>query len=292
MACSASQTKDCSKYFREAAIAEGIFNEPLIVSPQIPTVPCVELRRVDGRAFASVFNLRLTDREIVGDGTIFRLGRPDLQRAASFLAPGALSYFRLRIFLPDRNPFIKPIPVSDWYLRSSYEEFEYVDFRFNEARTLPSHIQQRMEQEWDQKQAPISLVAFLTAIPGRSQLSTLNAASYKMRLLEKPTWEAYVPGGIPDGMMVYHWKKARAQRPKKDWEVTEITDLTTFVRLENRHSRWANHLLFLAFALFVGVVGTFASEWIPFPKPIVQSECTMRQNSNSDVLTGKCVESR
>jgi len=119
-----------------------------------------------------------------------------------------------------------------------------------------------------------------------------------MRLLEKPTWEKYVPAGIPDGMMVYHWKKVRAGEPEKDWEVTAINELTTFVRLDTRHSSFVLRLVFLAIALSIGVLGSLAAGWIPIQREKVHtSTCVMKQTDISAhasfsngglVLSGQC----
>lgn len=294
---------DCSNYFRRAPLAEGVFNEPLVANARIPGVPCVELRRANGKHFASVFEFYCSkanlDTDTSVDGTVISISTESLKKVSLHLPKGELAYFRLRIYLPDANPFIKVMkPRGDWFLHSSYNEIEYVDFRFNETRTLPDEIQQRVDRDWDRALAPITLVAFLTAIPGKSQLSTLNAASYKMRLLEKPIWNTYVPSGIPDGMMVYHWKRARSDKPEKDWEVLDITDMTTFVRLESHHSPPASRILFLLIALAIGVVGSIAADWIPLPeqmrhtsycelvqtyKPIVDGEKTRAQT-----FSGKC----
>lgn len=306
---SAIEIEDCSPYFRHAAIAEGVFNQPLIANPVVPILPCVELRRPSGEPFASVFSFVMGHSgrggtqlvwEEAGEGTIITIPRAALTRVTTCLCKDSAAYFRLRIYLPKENPFIKPVPVPDWWLHSSYDEIEYVDFRFNEARTLPDCIQQRMQLEWHSDEAPLSLVAFLTAIPGKSQLSTLNAASYKMRLLERPTWNAYVPGGIPEGMMVYHWKKVKADPPEKDWEVVAINDLTTFVRLETRHSLVINRLLFLALALMIGILGSLLAPWIPFPTPRAHTaNCEMKQTTSASVgkisgetvtLSGECRE--
>jgi hypothetical protein len=54
----ATDVHDCSEYFRDPAIAEGIFNEALIPSATVATLPCIELRRAaSGKPFACVFRV-------------------------------------------------------------------------------------------------------------------------------------------------------------------------------------------------------------------------------------------
>src|SRR4051812_36202441 len=73
----------------------------------------------------------------------------------------------------------------------------------------------------------MKLVAFLTAIPVQSELSASKESAHKFRLLEHDPWSNYVPSGIPEGMMVYHWK-----REKTDG----IADFSAFVKLQTRRS--------------------------------------------------------
>jgi hypothetical protein len=139
-------------------------------------------------------------------------------------------------------------------LLSGYDQIEYLDFRLNEARTLPSKVENRMAGDQPLGAATIKLVAFLTAVPVSAELSVAHSEFHKMRLLENHIWSAYAPG-IPPGMVVYHWK--RVARPGK-----AIIDFSAFVKLQIRRSSRSILLKYLLFAFLFGVFGNLAASGI------------------------------
>ena len=162
-------------------------------------------------------------------------------------------YFRLRIYLDSSKPnaFVRVITPKDSILQSGFDEVEYVDFRFNEARTLPSKIEAMMRQVVTK--ALISKVAFLTAVPVRATLAASNSEWHKSRLLEHQVWNSYVPSGIPDGMMVYHWKK------EVPASTTGIVDFSSFVKLQTRKTSIRTMWTYLGIAFCFGVLGNMVA---------------------------------
>ncbi|RSY85974.1 hypothetical protein DAH66_09790 [Sphingomonas koreensis] len=153
-----------------------------------------------------------------------------------------------------QNPFVEDVPVFDRFMLSGYEHVEYLDFRLNDARTLPLAVEQRIARDQPANATVIDLVAFLTAVPVSAALSVTHTAFHKMRLLENSIWTAYAEG-IPHGMVVYHWKK-KATNGKS------IEDFSAFVKLQIRLSGAQILLNYLLFALVFGVFGNLVAGWL------------------------------
>ncbi len=154
------------------------------------------------------------------------------------------------------SAFVRAIPTPDRLLQSGFEEVEYIDFRLNEARTLPEQVETMMRTELANMRIKLRLVAFLTAVPVRSELSVSHRQSHKLRLLEHQLWNKYVPGGIPEGMMVYHWKEDRPNG---------IDDFSAFVKLQTRRSGRSTLIKYLAVAFLFGVLGNLAASSLEEP---------------------------
>ncbi|NPD69430.1 hypothetical protein HN018_21065 [Lichenicola cladoniae] len=267
---------DCSDYFRAADIAQGIFNDVLRgAGPAAAGPRCIELLRADNSTFSRIHSFTLSKQEFApteltvikrDGGTLLSIERGALNDATNLWTPGVPAYFRLRVSLNfDRhNPFVRVIPTPDRFFQSSYEEIEYLDFRVNEARTLPDRIEMDMRTEQGVG-VKLRLVAFLTAIPVQSEIAISNTPSHKMRLLEHDLWNTYMPGGIPEGMMVYHWKRS-LNSPGITLErgaiVGEINDFTAFVKLMTRRSGKQIYLAYIVIAFTFGVLGNLAANYV------------------------------
>ncbi|MCA0015022.1 hypothetical protein LB561_19810 [Mesorhizobium sp. B292B1B] len=268
---------DCSTYFTTADIAQGIFNELLRGVGVANSGPrSVELLRGDNSVFARVHSFTKSNSGIVtkeldlekrDNGTLLTISDHVLNDASALYGHGpSPAYFRLRIEIRDveSNPLIRVISTPDRLLQSSYDQIEYLDFRLNEARTLPDPLELDMRKERGAG-VKMRLVAFLTAIPVQSEISISNTASHKMRLLEHDLWNAYMPGGIPEGMVVYHWKRTTSvpSDPTLASEFTgEIGDFTAFVKLRTRRSSVQIWVAYLLVAFVFGVLGNLAANLI------------------------------
>ncbi|MFZ1988772.1 MAG: hypothetical protein WAW96_03275 [Alphaproteobacteria bacterium] len=263
---------DCSARFATADIAQGIFNEVLTTTAVATGGPrCVTLSKAAGpfcriHSFMTVQG-RIDSSELtvatVTGGSLITITRSAINHACVCASPLAPAYFRLRILMPAEtsgNPFVQVIPTPDRIFQSGFEEIEYLDFRMNEARTLPAQIEQQMSVALAGGNVSFKLVAFLTAVPVRSELSTSNTPSHKMRLLEHNLWSSYVPGGIPRGMVVYHWKRDATKDP--------ISDFSAFVKLRTRRSGLRILSTYILIVFLFGVLGNLtasALEWFFAP---------------------------
>jgi hypothetical protein len=130
-----------------------------------------------------------------------------------------------------------------------------LDFRLNEARTLPSRIETLM-RAGNGLIVPTVLVAFLTAVPVQSDVTTISwDKTHKKRLLEDDLWAKYVPTGIPRGMTVIHWKdEGTDEKP--------IRDFSAFVKMQTRLVSWPLLLTSFAIAFAFGIAGNLSASWI------------------------------
>jgi hypothetical protein len=266
LAITAASVRDCAPYFREANISQGIFNEVITVKPPSPNeMRTVVLREKNNKLFCRVHCFKTGSHGVsldVSELTVARFAEGSLitirsaalavARAQGRNAKHKPVYFRLRVLMPTHpgsNPFVKEIKAADRVLQSGFEQIEYLDFRLNEARTLPPQVESRMRNE-HALGARLKLVAFLTAIPVESDLSEANSLSHKMRLLEYPIWKDYAPG-VLESMVVYHWKRAETLK--------HIGDFNAFVKLRIRQSnRWIM-IKYLGVAFAFGVAGNLTA---------------------------------
>ena len=122
---------------------------------------------------------------------------------------------------------------------------------------------------------PIPLVPVSFGLKIASDMLNSSEELHKMRLLEHDIWNPYVPAGIPEGMVVYHWRKM----PKDD-EAKGVSDYSAFVKLRTRRSSRRIIATYLVIAFLLGVLGNLCASGIQAiwsavcnsPNPIVQSD--------------------
>ena len=260
---------DCSRYFAEHEIAQGIFNEPLKVAHEPDGEgPLVIRHGGNNRIYCRMHNFSTLpnstsiiepqlELQVVNGGTICTIENQAIKACRPGNNHKGKAYFRLRFRVSTNkteNPFVENIPVFDRFVLSGYEHVEYLDFRLNDARTLPTEVERRMKAEQPPGAMIISLVAFLTAVPVSAALSVTHTAFHKMRLLENEIWTKYAEG-IPNGMVVYHWRKDSS--PKRP-----IEDFSAFVKLQIRLSGGQILSKYLLFALIFGVFGNLVASFL------------------------------
>jgi hypothetical protein len=259
----ASAVEDCGPYFARVDIAEGIFNEPL-TSNSRRGPQSVELIR-DGSPYCRV-HIFLDDegkpdsRQLavlqIAEGSLLSVTREAMDEICTNLPAECPAYFRIRVYVEKKEPFVRAITPRDRFFQSGFDEIEYVDFRLNEARTLPDRVETIMRADGaNSSRVPFTRVAFLTAIPVLADVTLSSNQPHKNRLLEHDFWNDYVPSGIPDGMMVYHWRT--------DNEVG-VEDFSAFVKLQTRRTGRRILKIYLAVAFAFGVLGNLTASVIQF----------------------------
>ncbi|BCP52693.1 hypothetical protein K32_13100 [Kaistia sp. 32K] len=261
-----SDLMDCGPKFADPEIAQGIFNEYLTCNAGGPPGPkYVELRK-SGKPFCRVHqfwqNGGMIDTnnlaiEEFSEGVIVTIARKALDECIVNMPVDCPAYFRLRFYVGTKHPspFVRVITPKDRFFQSSSETIEYVDFRLNEARTLPDAIESRMRTEQGERKVVLSRVAFLTAVPVSAAMTVSSKVAHKTRLLEHEIWTKYVPSGIPPGMMVYHWR-VDSSTPQG------VVDFSAFVKLQIRRTGRKALILYLAIAFIFAIVGNLAAAGI------------------------------
>jgi hypothetical protein len=245
------RVEDLGTHFGKPIVVQGIFNE-VLKATLAPQAKWVELTDQSGHAYCRVGVLPVIDGHIAKDhvalvhlsqGTVVTLTNLAIDTCSDGRSDPL--YFRLRFPLPPKNPFIKVSPPLDRFFVSGYDEIQFIDFRLNDARTLPADVESLMRPVAQQPTLDLRKVAFLTAVQVAAQVSIRHEDVHKVRRLETEVWNSYVPDGIPEGMVVYHWK---LEKPK-------IEDFSAFVKLQTRRSNWLILITYLAIALIFGVLG-------------------------------------
>lgn len=292
-----SDILDCGPLFREADIAEGIFNEQIAVEIPPKTEGAYVELRIDRKTFCRVHkfesaNGTISDTHLtlsdVDHGTLLKITRQAIEAPVFGIPDSAKTYFRLRVKMPEEreNPFIQPVRPADWPLQSGFEQIELINFRMNEMRTLPEMVRNRLREEGADANAQVRLVAFLTAIPAISEMTSSSTPSHKSRVLEREIWDKYVDSGLPDDVAVYHWKK---ERDLKKGEAP-INEFSAFVKLKQRRAGLGTVLVYILIAFLFGVLGNLAAGWLEMEFSFFQSfqeESTDVSLPNSDSLPVK-----
>jgi hypothetical protein len=264
--------EDCAPYLGKPQFAQGIFNEPINAIPPASGINrFTTLQYQNNNVFCRVHNFA-TNNDVIDSSelTVF----PELNGTTLTITQSAISavsagnapqcYFRIRFGLERsaaKNPFIKVISTPDGFLQSSFNEIEYLDFRVNEARTLPPTIETRIATNHVRGGGvTIKLIAFLTALPVNSELVVSSAPTHKTRLLEPKIWDKYSAGGIPAGMVVYHWKKEAL--PAGSAQTKPLVDFSAFVKLQTKKGSFWTLAKYLFFAFCFGLLGNLAAPFV------------------------------
>ena len=261
---SSSDVRDLGPEFASTELAQGIFNETLS-STRRPSGKCVELRNgnsvycqvhifsPDG---AKIDPDELTLKSMDG-GTLLTITQQALTTLARQSEEANRGYFRLRISPKTRGgrPFITTIKPKDRAWKSGFDVIEYIDCRINEARTLPTSV----ETAADSTPHGVTLtsrVVFLAVVPVVSSVTSSHAEWHKSRLLENEIWQNYVPDGLEDGMVVYHWRKDFEGDTSKP-----LHGFSAFVKMQTHRSGLLVISLYLIMAFLLGVTGSLSASY-------------------------------
>jgi hypothetical protein len=284
---SRNEVQDLGPSFQSIELAQGIFNEPL--SCRISSNgKIVELREEDS-VYCQVYIFSADDGVIdeseltfksQGSGTLLTITRQALNSLGSESELPQHGYFRLRIMPkdPTQATFLTIIRPKDRAWTSGFDVIEYIDCRMNEARTLPDWVEAAFRSA-EHGVANTKLIAFLAVVPVVSSVTSSHTEWHKSRLLERRIWETYVPQGLEDGMVVYHWKKNFPQSKEK-----RFSSFSAFVKMQTRKSGRAIILTYLTMAFILGVLGSLSGS-ILFQYFLIdaneQADCRVENVPNS-----------
>lgn len=261
------EIQDLGPQFKSTEIAQGIFNETLSCKLSEDR-KCVELCEGD-KIFCQVHIFSTNKKRIdkselslneIDDGTLLTIRRQALESLDTQSSSTETGYFRLRITPSDRTAplFLTVIEPEDRAWHSGFGVIEYIDCRVNEARTLPVSIESAFRAA-KHGAAKTRLIAFLAVIPVVSSITSSHTEWHKSRLLERQIWDDYVPHGLEEGMVVYHWKKCFDFEEIKD---KRFASFSAFVKMQTRKSGRLIITLYLFLAFVLCVLGSLAASAI------------------------------
>ena len=258
------EIEDLGPKFRNTEIAEGIFNERLSCTQHADN-KSVELK--EGNVVFCRVHIFSTDGERIGerelslkplsDGTLLTITDQALKSLGKQSSQSKKGYFRLRIrpSAEPAPPFFTAIEPEDRAWKSGFEVIEYIDCRVNEARTVPSAVEEELRMAKNGV-AETKLIAFLAVVPVVSSITSSHAEWHKSRLLERQIWKSYVPKGLKEDMVVYHWKKCFEEA-----EASRFSGFSAFVKMQTRRSGALIICFFALLVFFLSVIGSLTASW-------------------------------
>lgn len=255
--------EDLGPEFASTELAQGIFNETLS-STKKPNGKSVELKAgTNTYCHVHLFSpengsIDPAELDIIekDGGTILSITSIALESLARQCDGNPeFGYFRFRLLPPKHvaRPFVTAIKPKDRAWTSGFEEIEYIDCRLNEARTLPTSIEASADAA-PHGLADVSRIVFLAVVPVASSITSSHAEWHKSRLLETQIWKDYVPHGLDDGMVVYHWRKEFEGIGQN-----ALQGFSAFVKLQTRKTSLMIIGIYVLVALLLGIVGSLTA---------------------------------
>lgn len=295
-----SAVEDLGHLFSQTVVASGIFNESLSATVEADSSHITLKNGTSTYARVYCFSRNLdksiSENELLvsphGNGTMIEFCPPALENGCDRLPDGDPLYFRIRVRIPSGGnaPFSRVIKPVDGWLLSSFDYTEFLDFRLNEARNLPTPITKMMRVS-----VPIRRVDCLIVVGEAADVAG-GVESNKKRLLESELWDTYThsPNGenLSDGMVIHHWKKVASQGDL-------IDDFSAFIKLKVRRSGFSLVSRYLIVVALIGCLGSLIASivwsrfdiesWVkPVKKPTEAVAITnLESNSQSPELTIK-----
>lgn len=171
-------------------------------------------------------------------------------------------YFRFRIPIPDpkqANTIVRKYTPPNSFLQSTLATTYIVDFRFDDLRSLPETISNRIIVQ-NSDFVPVRKLHFFLMTKAHVDVET-GARDISLRELEDKTWDEYIDKKFDTkDVVAYHCaeKKVDGQEPIKQWEF--------FAKLKVNNSTCSVVLIYL-FALGVitvlfNVISNVLWEWV------------------------------
>lgn len=114
-------------------------------------------------------------------------------------------YYRLRMEAEVLQELKKVYTPGNNILLSSFEKNSYIDFRFNDGRTLEARLIEEMEEE---NNIPVFIEKFHFLLITKAQVQVTASEVYTERSLEKELWNAYYSKfGKKNLIVANHWHK-------------------------------------------------------------------------------------
>jgi hypothetical protein len=293
--------EDLGHLFSQTVVASGVFNESLSATVEADSSHITLKNGTSTYARVYCFSKNLdkttSENELLvsshGNGTLIEFCPLAIENGCDGLPGDDPLYFRIRIRMPSGKnaPFSRMIKPVDGWLLSSFDYTEFLDFRLNEARNLPTPITKMMRVA-----VPILRVDCLIVVGEAADVAG-GVESNKKRLLESELWDTYTHSPnrekLSDGMVIHHWKKVGSID-------SPIDDFSAFIKLKIRRSGLSLISRYLIVVALIGCLGSLIASivWSRFEleswvKPATRSDnkivtVELPKIQESCILSKKC----
>jgi hypothetical protein len=162
-------------------------------------------------------------------------------------------YIRFRIILSKSATSVFSFhqhPADGW-LQSAMPREEVVEFRFNERRSLPQEVVDKMYLRDKSELFKITGLHYFLIRESDVQFVMAQTDFHKVRMLETPLWSRYLEGTKGGALrypaFIYHWKKIA----DPGGEVGDFNSLSKFRRIV---TGW-RMLFYVVVVLIIGIIG-------------------------------------
>lgn len=158
------------------------------------------------------------DLQITNDfeGTIIKIKAKKPEEDCAFKI-----YYRFRIETAALKEMKNVYTPTNNVLSSSFERYSYVDFRFNDYRTLDTGLIEEMQKKTN---VSIFIEKFHFLLITKAQIQVMASEEYTERSLNKELWNAYYQDFGQENLIVAnHWHKKA-----KEKEIKEVSLLIKF----------------------------------------------------------------
>lgn len=180
---------------------------------------------------------------------------------------GKRAYFRFRIRthgLQEAFVFGRNYKWLDALLHDTLTATKLMDFRINQSRSLPKTLCEEVDSAGGF--LPIAALHFLLLTKDTTVVSSDEHST--MRRLERDVWDCYLPDSraskpaLSDDVIAYHWKQkgklpvessASAQAKAVGRTTSPFICWDVFIVLRFMHKSFRNLVIYLAFAILLGV---------------------------------------
>lgn len=248
---------DLGKLLNDATLASLIFNRSVKVSNgAIPKQ--LEIEKADNSSPFIVYQLSSENISFSNqyDGTILII---DLSNAIKDSNDKPI-YVRFRLKGDFLSAIARVINVKNKLFQSAFTETSYIDFRFNDVRSMSASMQEHFQHH---PGLLIQKVHFL--LMTRSDEELTSPDNITARILEPKLWESYIGHDICDVCVANHWKFVPEDNKNS------LESCIIYARYKVQHCNFTTIALYLlilflltvTFNVFSSFLYSYLQTWFP-----------------------------
>ena len=167
-------------------------------------------------------------------------------------------YFRFRVKIPDpkrADTIVRKYTPPNSFLQSTLATTYIVDFRFDDLRSLPESISDKIARTGNEF-VEVSKLHFFLMTKAHVDVET-GARDISLRELEDRTWDEYIDNRfVTKDIVAFHCaeKKQREEKPIRQWEF--------FAKIKVNNSTCSVVVIYLVVLTLITVGLNFLSNWL------------------------------